>query len=102
MHRLELPEIHDHPAFPGYLRDLVTDGMQSLWEFGNTYKPVIGRLLGGMERAGTREVLDLCSGGGGPWMRLVREPELQQDSRIAVRLTDKFPNRVAFEHAASG
>jgi hypothetical protein len=97
MPRLELREIHDHPAFPGPLRDLVTDGMQSLWEFGNTYKPILGRLLGGMERAGTREVLDLCSGGGGPWMRLAREPEMERSPPIAVRLTDKYPNRSAFE-----
>ncbi len=99
MRRFDLNEIHDHPAFPAFLRDLVTDALQSLWEFGNTYKPVLGHLLGGMERAGVHEVLDLCSGGGGPWLRLVREPELVSGGRIAVRLTDKYPNRGAFVEA---
>ena len=101
MGRLELQEIHDHPGFPGPLRDLVTDALQSLWNFGNTYKPILGRLLESMERAGASEALDLCSGGGGPWLRLAREPELAHEPSIAVRLTDKYPNRSAFERAGT-
>jgi hypothetical protein len=73
--------------------------MQALWDFGNTYKPVLEPLLRAMERAGAREVLDLCSGGGGPWLRLAREPEFQRGAGIVIRLTDKYPNRSAFEHA---
>jgi hypothetical protein len=101
MRHLELREIHDHPAFPRTLRDLVTDGLESLWNFGNSYKPVLGTLLAAMDRAGTHEVLDLCSGGGGPWLRLAREPELQRRGAIAIRLTDKYPNRSAFERAGA-
>jgi hypothetical protein len=101
MHRLELREIHDHPEFPGFLRDLVTDGLQSLWDFGNSYKPILDRLLSSLNCAGTLEVLDLCSGGGGPWLRLVREPAVSRISAITVRLTDKYPNRPAFERASS-
>jgi hypothetical protein len=101
MGRIELPEIHDQSAFPAPLRDLVTDGLQALWNFGNSYKPVLSRLLAAMERAGTREVLDLCSGGGGPWLRLAREPELQNGSPVVVRLTDKFPNWSAFARASA-
>ncbi len=99
MRHLELQEIHDHPRFPGFLRDLVTDGMQSLWSFGNTYKPILPRLLDGMDRAGSREVLDLCSGGGGPWPRLSRELQFQEHRQIEVRLTDKYPNLSGFERA---
>jgi hypothetical protein len=99
MRRIELQEIHDHPRFPGFLRDLVTDALESLWGFGNSYQPILARLLGGMDRAGTDEVLDLCSGGGGPWLRLAKSPELLRRSRIKVRLTDKYPNRSAFERA---
>jgi len=103
MGRIELHEIHDLAGFPAPLRDLVTDALQALWNFGNTYQPILNRLLRGMERAGTREVLDLCSGGGGPWLRLVREPQLRSatgiDARILVRLSDKYPNLSAFERA---
>jgi hypothetical protein len=101
MYLLELQEIHDHPAFPCFLRDLVTDGLQSLWEFGNSYQPILGRLLESMNRAGTIQVLDLCSGGGGPWLRLARDPAVRKSSAIAVTLTDKYPNRRAFEQASS-
>lgn len=101
MRRIEMHEIHDLPTFPAPLRDLVTDGMQALWNFGNTYQPILGRLMASMKRARTREVLDLCSGGGGPWLRLAREPELQADHGIVIRLTDKYPNQSAFERASS-
>jgi hypothetical protein len=101
MRRLELQEIHDHPTFPKLLRDLFTDALQSLWDFSNSYKPILGPLLAAMERAGTREVLDLCSGGGGPWPRLARELELELNPGIAVRLTDKYPNHRAFEQAGA-
>jgi len=101
MRRTELQEIHDHPRFPGFLRDLVTDALQALWEFGNSYQPILGRLLEAMDRAGTQEVLDLCSGGGGPWLRLVREPALRGATGITVRLTDKYPNRRAFRQASA-
>jgi len=101
MRRLELQEIHDHPRFPGFLRDLVTDALQSLWQFGNSYRPILHRLLAAMDRTGTRDVLDLCSGGGGPWLRLVGEPEFEQPPMISIRLTDKYPNRSAFTRAST-
>jgi hypothetical protein len=53
-----------------------------------------------MRQAGTREVVDLCSGGGGPWPTLYRDFAESERFDIAVRLTDKYPNREAFEHAA--
>jgi hypothetical protein len=101
MGRIELHEIHDHPGFPTPLRDLVTDGMQALWNFGNTYKPILGNLLRGMEQAGTRDVLDLCSGGGGPWIRLARDPALHANPGMVVRLTDRYPNQTAFASAGT-
>ncbi len=44
-----------------------------------------------------RDVLDLCSGGGGPWFGLVRDFEGEQHFPIRIRLTDKYPNQEAFE-----
>jgi len=78
MHRMELFEIRDHLLFPVFLRDLTT-----------------------LDRVGTREILDLCSGGGGPWFRLVRDLESEHDFSISVCLTDKYPNKEAFERALS-
>ena len=67
MRRAELFEIHDHSRFPTFLRDLVTDALQALWNFSNSYKPILPLLRNALDVVGTREILDLCSGGGGPW-----------------------------------
>jgi hypothetical protein len=37
---MKLGEIHDHPRFPTFLRDLVTDALESLWTFSNTYRSI--------------------------------------------------------------
>jgi hypothetical protein len=96
---MKLGEIHDHPRFPTFLRDLVTDALESLWIFSNTYRSILPRLLNALDQAGTREVLDLCSGGGGPWAGLVKESQGDEGFNIGICLSDKYPNRVAFERA---
>ena len=101
MRRTEMIELHDHPWFPTFLRNLVTDALQALWYFGNSYGPIVARLhnsLTAQSRTAPIEVLDLCSGGGGPWLHLVRDLERSYQLPIFVCLTDKYPNREAFEH----
>ena len=44
-----------------------------------------------MQRAGTTEILDLCSGGSGPWIQLQEHFELA-GWPVRVTLTDKYPN----------
>jgi hypothetical protein len=97
MRHIKFCEIHDHPQFPAPLRNLVTDGLGALWAFSNTYKPILSRLRNALDQTGTRTVLDLCSGGGGPWRRLAKEFQREQCFRIEVCLSDKYPNRAAFE-----
>ena len=94
--RWHLKEIHDDPRFPGSLRDMVTEALQSLWDFAGAYRPIFPLLWECIDRAGSREVLDLCSGGGGPWLRFCREIESRPDRRLVVRLTDKYPHRSAY------
>jgi hypothetical protein len=101
MGRTELFEIHDHPWFPAFLRDLVTDALQGLWNFSNLYKPILPLLRNALSGAGTKEVIDLCSGGGGPWHQLVRDLERDQHFPISVCLTDKYPNQEGFLRAFS-
>lgn len=112
MRHIELIELHDHPRFPAPLRDLMTDALQALWRFGNSYGAILGQLYGGLAAdrafgngglaadtecgAGRAEVLDLCSGGGGPWPRLAGELEREYGLAVRVCLTDKYPNREAF------
>jgi hypothetical protein len=96
---MNLGEIHDHPRFPTFLRDLITDALESLWAFSNTYGSILPRLLNALDQAGTRKVLDLCSGGGGPWVGFAKEFLSDEGFNIEICLSDKYPNRAAFERA---
>jgi hypothetical protein len=92
MRRLEIPEIHDHPQFPSRVRDFITDALQVLWRFGRSYHPILPRLYKSLCAAGSREILDLCSGGGGPWPSLLEEIEIKYCTTLALHMTDKYPN----------
>lgn len=90
--RFELFEIHEQPWFPDFLRREVVDALQMILERTDAYRPIAGRLRQALNRSGTREVLDLFSGAGGPWPSLVRLFEGEGAPPIEVILTDKFPN----------
>jgi len=45
--------------------------------------------------------VDLCSGTGGPWLRFVWEPRLIRAPRLAILLTDKYPNKQALLRAGA-
>src|SRR6201998_4913968 len=98
---MRLFEIHDHPQFPRFLRDMVTDALQVLWDSSNLYQPIVPRLQRALVKSGTRNVLDLCSGGGGPWLSLARNLERKEHYPVTVCLTDRYPNRKAFERLQS-
>ncbi len=97
MPRIQFFEIHEQPWFPTFLRDEVTDALQFGLNFLGVYAPIAPLLQSALERAGSRTIVDMCSGGGGPWTNLVRQ--LRGDARPArIYLTDKFPNLAAFEN----
>jgi hypothetical protein len=99
---MECIELHDHARFPALLRDLMTDALQALWRFGNSYGAILPELYRGLTRGGGRagaggrgevvEVVDLCSGGGGPWVGLAAALEREYGLAVRVRLTDRYPN----------
>ena len=90
-------EFHDQEWFPKILRDYVTDGLQFVFNFVRIYQPIVPCLNKAIRMAKTRRVVDLCSGGGGPWLWL--RTVLQNASKlpVAVCMTDKYPNIPAFE-----
>ena len=94
MRRVQLIEIHDQPWFPAFLRDAVTDDLQILLGIGKPYGDILPELREGIERSGADRVLDLCSGGGGPWPWLAEELKRSGVS-VCVELSDKFPNEAA-------
>lgn len=98
MKRVRLFEFEDLGWFPGSIRDLGTDILRTLWEMGIAV-PVLPRLQAFLERTGSREVIDLCSGGGGPAIALTRGLA-RRGIDIRLTLTDKYPNLQAFRDAA--
>jgi hypothetical protein len=57
---------------------------------------MISILLTALRRAGGSHILDLCSGGGGPWLWL-HQTLAEKGVSMSVCLTDKYPNLQAFE-----
>src|SRR5262245_24048434 len=98
MRRMHLIEIHEQPWCPPSLRDALTDYLQFAIESGNPYGAIVERLKQSVLRARATRVIDLCSGGGGPWRRLHRE-FASTNFPIEVCLTDKYPNLAAFRLA---
>jgi hypothetical protein len=92
-------ELHDQHWFPKLLRDGVTDGLQFVLSLGRVYRPIVPLLNEAMEVVGAERVVDLCSGGGGPWLWLCGLLGAKHGRAMEVCLTDKFPNIAAFESA---
>jgi hypothetical protein len=102
MRRQEWFELHDHRLYPGFLRDLVTDALEAIWNCTNSYRVIVPRLRAAMEDAETHRIVDLCSGGGGPWIRLRAQFAMVEEFQVSISLTDKFPNQRAATGAQTG
>jgi hypothetical protein len=96
MSRLDLIELEDLPWFPDWLRDPMTGYLKVVIDLTRPYDvcaPVIARAL---RDAGLHGILDLASGGGGPWPGL-REAIGREGVDATVTLSDMHPNRHAAE-----
>lgn len=96
MRRLQLIEIEDQSWCPAALRDAMTDSLCFIMERFAPYAiaaPLLARALNAMEE---RQVVDVCSGGGGPWRDLLRRVPAAGGPALRVRLTDAYPNRAAY------
>ncbi|HEX3436899.1 MAG TPA: class I SAM-dependent methyltransferase [Pseudacidobacterium sp.] len=102
MRRKEWFELHDHRLYPGFLRNLVTDALEAIWSYTNSYRVILPRLRTAMEDAGTNQIVDLCSGGGGPWIGLRESFTTMEGFPVSIVLTDKYPNYNAFTRAGAG
>ncbi len=97
MRRYHLFEFNDQAWCP--FRDTGLDMLRLLLNLGKHYNRIAPHLQRGLEATRTRTIIDLCSGGGGPWLTLARELEGRGLTPDVV-LTDLFPNHRAFAAAA--
>jgi len=98
MRRIQSIELHEQAWFPSSIRNEITDILQFGLNLSNAYGSAATLLQPALRAAGTHSVVDLCSGGGGPWLNLSREIHGINEA-FRVCLTDKYPNLKAFQKA---
>jgi hypothetical protein len=107
MRRVHLFEIEELPRCPRAVREGLTDYLAFAIERGRAYAAAAPLLVRALSEPGARPapgeqaaVVDLASGGGGPWRSLV--PALGAAGiPVRVRLTDLYPNRAAYHRLAA-
>lgn len=94
MARLHLFEFMDQPWMPPRLRGLITDQLLMSERVFRPYDALLPLVVGALERSGQRRMVDLCSGSGGPALRM---GELLREAGHldGLTLTDLFPNAEA-------
>lgn len=96
MRRVQSIELNDEPWFPSSLRNNVTDALQFGLSVLKAYSSIAPLLLSALDSTRSKSIVDLCSGGGGPWLDLARQ--FQLDTRgFHILLTDRYPNLEAFQ-----
>ena len=103
MRRVHLVELEDQPWFPRLLRDAGTAYLEFAARISGHSALLAPELEQVLHASGAKQVVDLCSGGGGPVVAIAEELA-RSGARIEVTLTDFYPNLPAFERtrATSG
>jgi hypothetical protein len=110
MRRVQFIELHEQPWFPSSLRDDVTDAMQFGFNLLHAYAPIAPLLQRVIDSTGNgtnarQSIVDMCSGGGGPWLDLSRTLQCHEGggdrSGLQIWLTDKYPNLKAFQSVSA-
>lgn len=96
MKHIHLFEFTDLPWYPATFRRIQTDYLHLAATLGMSYESLVPLMAKAMQHARTTKVVDLCSGGTGPWMRL-QELFRQAGLPVSVKLTDKYPNPQALQ-----
>jgi hypothetical protein len=90
-------EIEDQKWLPDVLRNQMTDALQFLILDMKIYDPILPEFQWVMQQSETREVVDLCSGGTGPWDYLIGEILNPEELVERITLTDLYPNKEALK-----
>jgi hypothetical protein len=109
MRRVQLIELHEQPWFPSSLRDDVTDAVQFGFNLMKAYEPIAPLLQSVIDSTGSpanarQSIVDMCSGGGGPWLDLSQKLRCRgagNSAGLQIWLTDKYPNLEAFQNISA-
>lgn len=102
MRRRQFVELEDLPWCPRAVRDGGTDWLAFVAGMTRVFDEAATPIRNAMLATQTTSILDLCSGGGGPWPSLSRK--LAESGPVRIELSDRYPNVEAFERlrTASG
>ncbi len=101
MNRVNLFEFTDMPWYPRAFRRIQTDHLQFVATRGAGHGNLVPLIKGALAAGGTTEIVDLCSGGTGPWERLVGQLA-STGIDVEVKLTDLYPDQAAATRPARG
>src|SRR5215204_4288857 len=99
MRRRHLIEIHEQPWCPVGVRNGATDCLNMIANVGQQYRRVLPLVGNALCATQSQRVIDLCSGGGGPWFTLARSLEKMHPGPFQILLTDRFPSETAMQLA---
>jgi len=94
---IHLFEFTDQPWLPAILRQYVTDYLHFVITKAGIYKPAIPILKEVIDKTGTDELLDLCSGSGGGVDIVQKELSELAGKEIKLKMSDKYPNIEPYE-----
>lgn len=96
MKRHHLLEIHEQPWCPRVVREGALDCLRVVATIGMQYRNVVPLLQAAIEQTGTDQVIDLCSGSGGPWLSIHCQLHAVDGKPLRVALTDLYPDKAGF------
>jgi hypothetical protein len=97
MRRLHLFEFGDQHWFPGLLRDAETAYLAAAYRLVPLPRHWAAKIMTVLPSGDPGEILDLCSGSGGP-MPLIIDELASRGYEVRATLTDLYPNPSATSH----
>jgi hypothetical protein len=94
MTRIHLFEFTDLSWYPDVFRRVQTDYLQFAASMGTGHKYLVPLFRKALAHARTNRIVDLCSGGSGPWLHLV-DQLAEAGLDVSVTLTDLYPHPVS-------
>ncbi|BDS09394.1 hypothetical protein [Aureispira anguillae] len=96
MKRIHLFEFEDFHWFPNFLRSCMTRYIISIHKFLGSAEDLAELLAGVLKETQHTNIIDLCSGAGGPMPRVKELLEQKHGfSKLSLTLTDLYPNKEA-------
>lgn len=90
-------EFEDLSWFPNTIRESMMDCLCFMIKILHIYQPIIPIILEGLQKTNSKQLVDLCSGGGGAMDQISQNINRHAHDKIKIVLTDKFPNVHAFQ-----